>query len=90
MKPDKSIKLKIVNDLGLHARSAAKLAQLAGEAQGGVWITKNGNTADAASLLDILALDCPKDTEIAISINDEADQEVLARIEALIRAGFGE
>ena len=39
--------LTIVNDLGLHARSAAKLAKLAEAASGRVWITKNGNTADA-------------------------------------------
>ncbi len=90
MKPVESIKLRIVNDLGLHARSAAMLAKLAGEAQGGVWITKNGNTADAASLLDILTLDCPRGTEITIRIDNEADREVLTRIEALIRAGFGE
>jgi phosphocarrier protein len=90
MKSDKSITLRIVNALGLHARSAAKLAKLAGEAKGGVWITKNGNTADATSLLDILTLDCPKESEVIITINDEADRDVLTRIEALIRSGFGE
>jgi phosphocarrier protein len=90
MKPDKSITLRIINTLGLHARSAAKLAKLAGEAQGAIWITKNGNTADATSLLDILTLDCPKGTEVTITIDDDADKSVLARIEALIRSGFGE
>lgn len=90
MKTDQSITLRIINALGLHARSAAKLAKLAGEAQGSVWITKNGNTADASSLLDILTLDCPQGTTITITIDDEVDQDVLKRIEALIRSGFGE
>jgi phosphocarrier protein len=90
MKTVQSITLRIINALGLHARSAAKLAKLAGEARGSVWITKNGNTADASSLLDILTLDCPKGTQITISIDDEVDQEVLDRIAALIRSGFGE
>ncbi len=82
--------LLIVNDLGLHARSAAQLAKLAQEAGGGVWIMKNGNTADARSMLDILTLACPKGTEITISIDDKADVNTLERMAALIRSGFGE
>ena len=90
MKSDKSISLRIINALGLHARSAAKLSKAAGEAQGRVWITKNGNQADATSLLDILTLDCPKGTTITITIDDEADRKILERIEELVRSGFGE
>ncbi|WP_155318503.1 HPr family phosphocarrier protein [Desulfosarcina alkanivorans] len=90
MKTDLSRRLRIVNDLGLHARSAAKLAKLAGEADGGVWIVKNGNTADATSILDILALACPKGSEITVSIDDESDVDILDRIAVLVRSGFGE
>jgi phosphocarrier protein len=90
MKPARSRSLSIVNDLGLHARSAAKLAQLAGEATSGVWIMKNGDAADATSMLDILTLACPKGTTITVSIDDEADMPVLERICALVRSGFGE
>jgi phosphocarrier protein HPr len=90
MKTAQSKTLRIVNDLGLHARSAAKLAQLAGEANEGVWIMKNGNTADATSMLDILTLDCPAGTEITVGIDDEGDSNILERIAALIRSGFGE
>ncbi len=90
MKHAKYKTLRIVNDLGLHARSAAKLARLAAEAGGGVWIMKNGDTADATSMLDILALACPEGTEITVSIDDEADMNTLERIAALIRSGFGE
>lgn len=82
--------LTIVNDLGLHARSAAKLAKLAEAASGRVWITKNGNTADATSILDLLTLACPKGADVTVSIEDEADMDVLERITALIRSGFGE
>ena len=90
MKHAKSRTLRIVNDLGLHARSAAILAKLAGEAGSGVWIIKNGDTADATSMLDILALACPKGTDITVSIDDEADMNILERMAALIRSGFGE
>ena len=86
----KSRTLTIVNDLGLHARSAAKLARLAEEARKGVWILKNGDTADATSMLDIMALACPKGTEITVRIDDEEDMQTLERIVELIRCGFGE
>lgn len=82
--------LRVINDLGLHARSAAKLAKLAGEARGEVWITKDKDSADAASILDILTLACPKGTEIIVSIEDDHDCKILERITALIRSGFGE
>ena len=90
MKTAQSRTLRIVNELGLHARSAAKLAKLAGEASGGVWIMKNGHTADATSMLDILTLACSAGTQITISIDDEADVNTLERIVALVRSGFGE
>lgn len=90
MKPARSITLRIVNALGLHARSAAQLAKLAAEAEGGVWIQKNGTTADATSLLDILTLACPMGTEIVVSIDNEADLDTLERIAELVRDGFGE
>lgn len=85
-----STTLTIVNELGLHARSAAQLAKLATEAKGCVWIGKDGDLADAASMLDIMALNCPKGTQVSVSIDDEADLTILERICALIRSGFGE
>ena len=90
MNETKSRTLTITNDLGLHARSAAKLAKLAGSAVGGVWLIKNGSAADATSLLDILTLACPKGTQVTIRVDDETDMELLERIAALIRSGFGE
>ena len=89
-KPAQSRTLRIVNDLGLHARAAAKLAKLAGQAGSGVWLMKNGDTADATSMLDILTLACPKGSEITVSVDEKADLHILERIEALIRSGFGE
>lgn len=82
--------LVIVNDLGLHARSAAKLAKLALTATGRVWIEKAGETVDASSLIDILTLACPKHTKIRISIENLDDAEILERMAALVRDRFGE
>jgi phosphocarrier protein HPr len=80
----------VVNELGLHARSAAGIAKLAENAGKGVWIAKQEEIADAKSILDIISLVCPKGTSITIGIDDTADEEILNGIVSLIEGGFGE
>jgi phosphocarrier protein len=83
-------KVKVINELGLHARAAAKIATLAGDAQANVWITKGTQKVNAASVIDILTLACLQGTHIAISVDDPSDGEILERIAALVNRGFGE
>jgi phosphocarrier protein HPr len=80
----------IVNDLGLHARSAAKIAKLANRSKASVWIQKGTAKADASSILDILTLECKKGSQIIISIENDADSEILESIVELVEKGFGE
>lgn len=83
-------KLTIINDLGLHARSAAKIATLAQDADSGVWVSNGEETADAASVIDLLTLACIKGTDVTVHIDSPADIDVLDRIAALVENGFGE
>ncbi|MCK4391204.1 MAG: HPr family phosphocarrier protein [Desulfobacterales bacterium] len=85
-----SRKVIIPNELGLHARSAAKIAQLAEGARSKVYIVKDGQEMDATSIVDVIALYCPRGTEIAVKITDPGDAKVLNRIARLIETGFGE
>jgi phosphocarrier protein HPr len=80
----------IVNALGLHARSAAKIAQLAQQAQSNVWIKMADEAADASSIIDILAFACEKGSQITVAVDDPGDRPVLERIVKLIENGFGE
>ena len=80
----------VVNELGLHARSAAKIAELAREATSKVWVQKNEERADARSILDILTLACEKGSILTIVIDDRSDMETLNRIVDLVINGFGE
>jgi len=80
----------IVNELGLHARSAAKIAKLAQEAQSGVWIKMAEEAADATSILDILTFACGKGAQITVVVDDPIDRTVLERIVKLVESGFGE
>jgi phosphocarrier protein len=80
----------VANDLGLHARSAAKIAELAKAAEAEVWLEKDGERANAASIIDMLSLACQKGTEIKLIISDKSDLGVLDEIAGLIACGFGE
>ena len=82
--------VRIKNDLGLHARSAAKIAEIAQNAAGNVWIEKDGEKAAADSILDILTLVCEKGTEITITIEESDDRDILNAIADLVDSGFGE
>lgn len=90
MKKVLSRKVCIINELGLHARAASQIAEVVQKADAKVWIIKNGDRADASSIIDILTLACSKDTNITIMIDDQKDIEVLDSVEKLIEEGFGE
>jgi phosphocarrier protein HPr len=80
----------IINELGLHARSAARIAEIARSSRGNVWVIKDDEKADASSVMDILTLICEKGTKIRITIEDPADNDILNAIVDLVENGFGE
>ena len=82
--------LTITNELGLHARAAAKLVKLAEKAHGPVFVGKDGEEVDATSLLDIIGLYCPQGTEVSLRIIDPADSDLLNEMAGLVEKGFGE
>jgi phosphocarrier protein len=88
--PALSREVTIVNELGLHARSAAKIAELANRSEASVWIVKGDQTADASSIVDVLTLACEKGTKITIRIENKADFNILEAITELVESGFGE
>ncbi|MFH1076901.1 MAG: HPr family phosphocarrier protein [Pseudomonadota bacterium] len=82
--------LTIINSLGLHTRAAAQVARIAQTASGVVTIEHNNNIADAASILDIIALQCLEGSRIIIRVNNEKDIQILESIEQLVKEKFGE
>ena len=80
----------LTNELGLHARTAAKIAHCAQTSQSKVWIIKDGDKADAASTLDVLTLACEKGSTITIKIDDPSDQDILDDLVKLVESGFRE
>lgn len=80
----------IKNELGLHARSAAQIAEIAQKSNANVWIKKEEDMADASSILDILTLACARGTRVTIIIEDAGDIDILNAIGDLVDSGFGE
>ena len=82
--------VKIINELGLHARAAAMVAKIARDATADVWMVKEGERVNAASVMDILTLAGSMGSQIRIEIEDPSDSAIMDEMAALIEDGFGE
>jgi phosphotransferase system HPr (HPr) family protein len=85
-----SKKVTVINDLGVHARSAAMIAKIAQNAQASVWLEKDGEKVDATSIIDILTLGCAKGTDVTIAVDHPSDTKILNDIVSMFNKGFGE
>ncbi len=82
--------ITITNELGLHARPAAMIAEMASKAESNVWLIKNDQYVDASSIIDILSLACLQGSSITLQIEDPVDAEILDQLHKLFKSGFGE
>ncbi len=80
----------VKNELGMHARPASRIAQLAGSARFCIWLHANSTRVDATSTLDILTLCAVKGTQIVVEIENQKDMDVLNQIIDFFETGFGE
>jgi len=85
-----SIEVTIINELGLHARAASKIAEIVKNAQSKLWISKDGLKVDASSIIDILTLEGTMGSKITLSADSESDTDILNEIRHMIETGFGE
>ncbi len=84
--------IKIVNQLGLHARAAAQLVRLAGKFNSRIIIRRTDNNllADAKSILSILSLAAAKGTLLSLEVEGDDEQNAFDEIKTLFANGFGE
>ncbi|NOU34398.1 MAG: HPr family phosphocarrier protein [Polyangiaceae bacterium] len=81
---------EIVNELGLHARAATKLVQLASKYPCEVEIENNGQKANAKSVMGVLLLCGGKGSRVELRAKGERAEECVAAIGTLIASRFGE
>ena len=82
--------MEIVNKLGLHARAAAKLIDLASGYESSIRICRDGRDADAKSIMKVMMLAASKGTRIEVVAQGGDAAEAVEAIEKLIAERFGE
>lgn len=87
---DASAKFTIVNQLGLHARAATKLVQLASKFPCEVEVARGDQSANGKSVMGVLLLCGSKGTIIDVRAKGERSQECVTAIGELIANKFGE
>ncbi len=81
---------RVKNDLGMHARPAGVIAELAMEAKNEIHLCVHSDRVDATNIIDILTLGAVKGTKVVIEIENQDDVTVLNDIIEFFEAGFGE
>ena len=83
-------KLKIRNNLGIHARAAAKIVELANRYRSTLFLKKGDQEVDGGSILSILTLSCPKGTEVQARIVGEDSENFMRELSRLFEQKIGE
>lgn len=83
-------RVTIINKLGLHARASAKLNNLAQQFESRIVVEKDGQQADAKSIMSIMMLAASQGTDIHLEVEGEDEAEAFSAIKALIDNYFEE
>jgi len=86
----KSINIIITNKLGLHARAAAKLTQLAGQFASEIYIAREGQRVNAKSIMGVMMLAAARGATVTLDATGDDAAQALVAIEQLFADNFGE
>ena len=87
---DANGRFTVVNQLGLHARAATKLVQLASKFPCDVEITREDQSANGKSVMGVLLLCGSKGTVLDVHASGDRADECVKAIGELIAGKFGE
>jgi len=85
---DKTVAIR--NKLGLHARAAVKVVNLANRFVASVKIVKDGDEIDGKSILGILTLAATQGTSIRLLVSGKDEDAAMAALVELIGNRFDE
>ncbi len=83
-------RVTIPNDLGLHARAAARLVERANGFESDVEVSYRDRTVNGKSIMGVLMLAAAKGAELLVRTDGPDEDEALAGVLALVTDGFGE
>lgn len=81
---------EVVNKLGLHARAASRLVQLASSYPCEILLRRERQEVNAKSVMGVLLLCGAKGTKLTVVANGERAREAVTSIGELIASRFGE
>jgi phosphocarrier protein len=82
--------VKIINQLGLHARASAKLTKLASEFPCEIFIERKARKVNAKSIMGVMMLAAGIGSEVQLETVGEQEEEAMVALVALINDKFGE
>jgi len=82
--------ITIVNKLGLHARAAAKVAELASQFTANQTVLSDGQSADCKSIISLLMLAAGQGSQVTIKASGPDAAKACQALCALITDRFGE
>ena len=80
----------VVNQLGMHARAAAKFVHLATRFQSRVRVGRHGREMDGKSIMGILLLAAARGSVITITVDGPDEGAAMDALAGLVETGFGE
>ncbi len=80
----------VVNQLGMHARAAARFVHLAAKFESQVRVARDSREMDGKSIMGLLLLAAARGTAIRISADGADEADALAALVELVQTGFGE
>jgi phosphocarrier protein HPr len=80
----------VTNQLGLHARAAARFVHLAAKYESQIRVGRDAKVMDGKSIMGILLLAAARGTTITISAEGPDEAAAIAALCGLVEAGFGE
>lgn len=87
---EKSLDIKITNELGLHARAAASFVKVASQYKCEVTVSKDKFSVNGKSIMGVMMLAAPKGSSIRICTAGEDGEAALEALKNLIINKFGE
>jgi phosphocarrier protein len=80
----------VTNQLGLHARAAARFVHLATRFTSQVRVARDAKVMDGKSIMGILLLAAARGTTLTISADGEDEGDAVEALVRLVESGFGE
>jgi phosphocarrier protein len=85
-----SLKLTVQNTLGIHARPAGHIVNIAGVAQSSVELVYSGQKVNAKSILNLMMLAIEPGSEVEFIVNGPDEQRIVNELTELFKNKFYE